>query len=130
MNDILVIAKGSLNEHENELDKILEKLDKKPRNKSKKFDFAKNTIEWLGFKITPQGTTPLITKTEAIMKLEHPKTLKQLRSFMGSIHHLIKIMPKLAELTEPLRPFLKKQDNKNKRLNWNTWKYIQPQASI
>ena len=53
------------------------------------------------------------------MKLEHHKTLKQPRSFMGSRHHLIKCIPKLAELTEPLRPLLKKQDNKNKRLNWN-----------
>ena len=53
------------------------------------------------------------------MKLEHPKTLKQLRSFMGSIHHLIKLIPKLAELTEPLRPLLKKTGNKNNRLNWN-----------
>ena len=35
LDDILVITKGSLNEHENELDKILEKLDnEKPRNKS------------------------------------------------------------------------------------------------
>ena len=38
--------------------------------------------------IAPQVTTPLVAKTEAIMKLEHPKTLKQLRSFMGGIHHL------------------------------------------
>ena len=53
------------------------------------------------------------------MKLEHPKTLKQLRSFMGSIHHLTKFIPKLAELTKPLRPLLKKTDNKNNRLKWN-----------
>ena len=38
---------------------------------------------------------------------------------MGSIHHLIKFIPKLAELTEPLRPLLKKTGNKNNRLNWN-----------
>ena len=38
---------------------------------------------------------------------------------MESIHHLIKIIPKLAELTEPLRPLLKKQHNKNNCLNWN-----------
>ena len=37
LDDILVITKGSLNEHENEFKKILEKLDKeKPRNKSPK----------------------------------------------------------------------------------------------
>ena len=57
------------------------------------------------------------------MKLEHPKTLKHLRSFMGSIHHLIKLIPKLAELTEPLRPLLKKTDNKNYRSNWNETNY-------
>ena len=38
---------------------------------------------------------------------------------MGSIHHLIKFIPKLAELTEPLRPLLKKIGNKNNRLKWN-----------
>ena len=120
LDGILVITKGALNEHENELDKILEKLDKENLAINlQKCEFGKNTIEWLGFKITSQGTTPLITKTEAIMKLEHPKTLKQLWSFMGSIHHLIKFIPKLAELTEPLRPLLKKTDNKNNRLKWN-----------
>ena len=112
LDDILVITKGSLNEHENELDKILEKLDiENIAINFQKCEVGKNTIEWLGFKIIPQGITPLITKTEAIMKLEHPKTLKQLRSFMGSIHHLIKFIPKLAELTEPLRPLLKKTGN-------------------
>ena len=120
LDDILVITMGSLNEHENELNKILEKLDKENLAINlQKCEFGKNTIEWLGFKITPQGITPLITKTEAIMKLEHPKTLKQLRSFLGSIHHLIKFIPKQAELTEQLRPLLKKTGNKNNRLNWN-----------
>ena len=120
LDEILVITKGALNEHENELDKILEKPDKENLAVNlQKCEFVKNTIEWLGFKITPQGTTPLITKTEAIMKLEHPKNLKQLRSFMGSIHHLIKFIPKLAELTEPVGPILKKTDNKNNRLKWN-----------
>ena len=83
LDDILVNTKGSLNEHEIELDKKREKLDKEDLAINlQKCEFAKNMIKWLGFNITPQGTTPLIKKTEAIMKLEHPKTLKQLRSFM------------------------------------------------
>ena len=81
MDDILVITKESLNEHENELDKILEKLDK----------------ENLAINLQKCETTTVI----------HGK------------HHLIKIIQKLAKLTEPQRPLLKKQDNKNKRLNWN-----------
>ena len=31
----------------------------------------------------------------------------QLRSFMGSIYHLIKIIPNLEEISEPLRPLPK-----------------------
>ena len=59
LDDILVITKGSLSEHENELNKILEKLDKENLAINlKKCEFGKNTIEWLSFKITPQGTTP------------------------------------------------------------------------
>ena len=74
LDDILVITKGSLNEHENELNKILEKLDKENLAINlQKCEFGKNTIEGLGFKKTPQGITPLITKTEAILKPENPK---------------------------------------------------------
>ena len=72
-DDILVITKGSLSEHERELDKKLEKLDQEDLAINlEKCEFAKN-IEWLGFKITRQGTTPLIAKPEAIMKWNIPK---------------------------------------------------------
>ena len=39
---------------------------------------------------------------------------------MGCIHHLIKFTPKLAELSEPLRPLLSKNNTKsqNKHLDW------------
>ena len=121
LDDILVTTKGSINEHEKELDKILKKLNNEGLAINlQKCAFAKTNIEWLGFKITPSGITPLITKTEAITKLDNPKTLKQLRSFPGSVHHLTKFIPNLAELLEPLRPLLKKNsEEKNKKLDWN-----------
>ena len=120
LDDILIISKGTLKEHEQELDKILHKLDAEGLAISlQKCEFAKNKIEWLGFTITPSAITPLVTKTEAIMKLENPKTLKQLRSFLGSVHHLKKFIPNLAELSEPLRPLLKKTNTtKNNKLDW------------
>ena len=46
LDGILFITKGSLNEHENELDKILEKLDKENLAINlQKCEFTKNTIE-------------------------------------------------------------------------------------
>ena len=120
LDDILVITKGSITEHEKELNKILKKLDNEGLAINlQKCEFAKPNIEWLGFNITPSGITPLITKTEAITKLDNPKTLKQLRSFLGSVHHLTKFIPNLAELSEPLRPLLKKNpEEKNNKLDW------------
>ena len=121
LDDILVITKGTIKEHESELDKILQKLDAEGLAISlQKCEFAKNTFEWLGFTITPTGITPLVTKTEAIMKLDNPKTLKQLRSFLGSIHHPTKFIPNLAELSEPLRPLLKRNNmtKNNNKLDW------------
>ena len=120
LDDILVITKGSIRDHEKELDKILKRLDNEGLAINlQKCELAKNTIEWLGFTITPIGITPLVTKTEAITKLDNPKTLKQLRSFLGSVHHLAKFIPNLAKLSEPLRPLLKKNpESKNNKLDW------------
>ena len=125
LDDILVITKGSIREHELELDKILNRLNNEGLAINlQKCEFAKNVIEWLGFTITPSGITPLITKMEAITKLDNPKTLKQLRSFLGSVHHLTKFIPNLAKLSKPLRPLLKKNtDAKNNKLDWNDEQY-------
>ena len=117
LDDILVITKGAIKEHELDLNKILQKLEAESLAISlQKCEFAKNTIEWLGFTINPTGSTPLVTKTEAVIKLDNPKTLKQLRLFLGSVHHLTKFIPNLAEVSEPLRPSLKKNTTtKNKK---------------
>ena len=120
LDDILVITKRSIRDHEKELDKILKRLDNEGLAINlQKCEFAKNIIEWLGFTKTPSGITPLVTKTEAITKLDNPKTLKQLRLFLGSVHHLTKFIPNLAKLSEPLRPLLKKNpESKNNKLDW------------
>ena len=103
LDDILVINKGNITDHEKDLDKILYLLDKENLAiKLQKCEFAKKQITWLGYKITPTGITPTKKNCKSINKLETPKTLKQLRSFMGCIHHLIKFTPRLAELSEPL----------------------------
>ena len=70
--------------------------------------------------LTPNRISPTKPKCDAIIALEPPKTLKELRSFMGCIHHLIKILPNLAELSENLRPLLSKAYTKaQKKLDWN-----------
>ena len=120
LDGILVITKGSITDHEKELDKILYLLDKENLAiKLQKCEFARKQITWLGYLITPSGITTTKKKCESINKLETSKTLKQLRSFMGCIHYLIKFTPQLAEISEPLRPLLSKNNTKaQKNLDW------------
>ena len=57
----------------------------------------------MGHKLSLEGISPKITKTEAILKLSPPTSLKQLQSFLGSINHLAKFIPNAATLTKKLK---------------------------
>ena len=120
LDAIIIISKGTLEKHENEIDKTLERLDNENLAISlHKCKFGPTEITWLGYKINYEGITPTKRKTDAIIQLENPKILKQLRSFMGSIHHLVKFIPNLAALSAPLRPLLTKSTQKTpKKLEW------------
>ena len=122
LDDILVITKGNIADHEKEIDKILYQLDKENLAiKLQKCEFAKKEITWLGFQITSTGVTPTQNEMRINIQARDSKTLKQLRSFMRCIHHLIKFTPKLAELSEPLRPLLSKNNTKSQnRLDWKS----------
>ena len=72
--------------------------------------FLKNEIEWLGLKITKRGIKPLASKTSAKINITPRATLKNLRSFLSSVHHLSNIIQKLALLRYPLRPLQKKSE--------------------
>ena len=92
----------------NKLKKVLDKLDAENMAISlgRKSKLGCKQVELLGYVINNYGTIPMQKKTEAILQLKHSKTFKQLKSLMGSIHHLIKFIHNLAQLCTPLRPLL------------------------
>ena len=91
------MSKGSKVEHSALVEKILRKLDKENMAlKLEKYKFERNECEWLDHRITNSGITPLARKMDPIDKLASPKSLSQLKFFMGSIHSLHKFLPALA----------------------------------
>ena len=72
-------------------------------------------MNWLRHHLSESGISPKFSKTEAIQNLNPPKSLKPLRSFLGSINHLAKFITNAASLTEKLRPLLI-EENQKKRL--------------
>ena len=111
LDDIIVVSKGNKKSHLKYVYKCLQKLDADNlRINLSKCHFAKHQIHWLGFTLLQNGVKPIESKTAAIAKIKAPKTLKQLRSILGSVHHLGKFIPNLAKICHPLRPLLKKSE--------------------
>ena len=110
-DDFLVTTKGT---EVSLVEEILRKLYRENISlKLPKCEFAKRKCEWLGHRITETGVTPLKRKTSPIDALTAPKTVTQLKSFMGSIHSLHKYLPAIAEMSATLRPLLSKKNEYN-----------------
>ena len=96
LDHILIISKGSILDHTILVDKVITRLDEEGfALKLSKYDFSLNQLSWLGYDIDSEGYRPKRSKVEAVLALEPPRTLKQLRSFMGILNHLQRFLPKL-----------------------------------
>ena len=114
LDDILIVSKGSISDHNILVDKVITRLDEEGfALKLSKCDFSLNQLSWLGYDIDVEGYRPKLSKIEAVLALEPPRTLKQLRSFMGILNHLQRFLPNLQVHSDQLRPSLK-ASNKSK----------------
>ena len=111
LDDIIVVSKGTKELHLKYNYKCLQKLEADNlRNNLSKSHFAKHQINWFGFTVLQNGVRPIESKTAAIAEIKAPKILKQLRSFLDGVHHLIKFIPNLAKICHPLWSLLKKSE--------------------
>ena len=116
LDDILVVCKGSVVDHNFLVDKVFARLDEEGfALKLSKCDFSMNQLSWLGYAIDSEGYRSKRSKIDAVLALEPPKSLKQLRSFMGILNHLQQFLPNLQVFSDQLRPSLK-ASNKSKFL--------------
>ena len=112
LDDILIVSKGTELKQEQLIDRVMKILNEENLAlKITKCGFFKE-VDCLGHCLSESRVIPTKPKTEAILKLKPPKTLKQLRSFLGSI--LRKFIPNAVFLTEKLRRLLKEENQKKK----------------
>ena len=112
IDDILLVSKSKKIEHISLEKKILKKLDETNASlKLLKCEIAKSSCQWLGHHINNTGITPLDRKTRVIDELKAPRTRRQLKLLMGFLHSLHKFLPKLAEISAPLKPLLSQNND-------------------
>ena len=109
LDDIICVTNGTIDEHEQEVREVLNKLQNAGyRASEKKTKLFKQELTWLGYHINQNGVKPIKNKTEAITKLNALKNAKELKSFLGSIQHLSKFINNLSKKTNRIRQLLKK----------------------
>ena len=109
-DDIIVATRGSAEEHLAELETVLKKLvDNGYRTSVEKSKLFQKDSGWGGYQINSSGIKPKTTRTESVLKINVPKGVKEIRSFLGSVQYLAKFIENLSAKTEPLRKLLRKK---------------------
>ena len=63
--------------------------------------------DWLGYWVTPSGLKPWLKKVNAILKLAPPRTLKEVRSFIGAVTFYRDMFPRCSHILTPLTDLTK-----------------------
>ena len=105
----MIVSKGLEAKHKQYVSNCLKRLDDENlRINLQKFYFSKLEIDWLGNHFTNRASRPSRAKPLQSFFLEASKTLKEFRSFLGSVQYIGKFIPNLAQISHPLRPLQRK----------------------
>ena len=111
MDDVLVFAQD-VKEHDARPDAVLHRIKSSGATlNAEKCQFRQTKIKFLGHVLDERGISADPDKTAAIRALHPPKTVSELRRFMGMVNQLGKFLPNLADTTQPLRALLSSRNS-------------------
>jgi len=119
INDLLVITRGTLEDHLEKLGEVLRRLHEAGLkvNTAKSF-FCTHEIEYLGYILTRGGIKPQPKKVQAILVLNPPNNVKELRHFLGMVQYYRDMWAKCSEMLAPLSVLVGKcRETKTTRKN-------------
>ena len=109
LDDILIISNGSFDDHLQKLKTVLERLEKHNfRANLRKCFFLEDELEYLGYQITRSSIQPQPKKVEAILKIQAPQTVRQLRHFLGMVNYYRDMWKRRSHILAPLSKLVSK----------------------
>ena len=103
LDDLLIITKGTWEEHLEVLDRVLKKLTHAGlKVNAEKSSVGTQELEYLGYWVSTEGIAPLASKVDAILNIEPPQTKRQLRRFIGLVNYYRDAWFKRSEILAPL----------------------------
>lgn len=115
--DDILIASSSAEEHVCHLRIVLNRL--KEYGLSLNLDkciVGVSELTFLGHRVSSEGYTPTSEKVEAIQKFQKPRTVKDLRQFLGMLNFYRSYLRNAASVQAPLHLYLKDSRKNDKRI--------------
>ena len=118
--DDILIASRTKKEHLHHLRTVFERLQQCQLTLNlSKCNFAKSEVTFVGHIVSPNGIRPTDEKVKVIENFEKPKTVKQLRRFLGIINFYRRFIPQAAKHQASLYDYLKNsKKNDNRIIKW------------
>jgi hypothetical protein len=135
MDDLLIIMRRTLEKRLQRMETVLTRLhDAGLKINAAKSSFCAHEIEYLGCILTREGTKPQPKKVQAILTLNLPNNVKELRHFLGMVQYYRDMWERRNEMLAPLADLVGEcgetkttRMNKTKKKPWQ-WDSIHQQA--
>jgi hypothetical protein len=103
MDDFLIITRRTLDEHLQKMETVLTRLcDAGLKVNAAKSSFCAHEIEYLGYILTREGTKPQPKKVQAILTLNPPNNVEELRHFLGMVQYYRDMWVRRSQMLAPL----------------------------
>ncbi|XP_061584204.1 LOW QUALITY PROTEIN: uncharacterized protein K02A2.6-like [Cololabis saira] len=107
--DDILLSGPTETEHLKTLEEVLQRIeDHGLRLKRQKCSFLQNEVMYLGHMIDRNGLRPVTEKMAAIKDAPTPKTVSELKSYLGLLNYYHRFLPNLSSLLSPLHSLLRK----------------------
>lgn len=78
-------------------------------SKQRKCEFGVDKIEFYGYRFKKDGLKPIEEKIKAVKDSKGPETKKAVKSFLGMVGYLSKVIDKYASINAPLRKLTERE---------------------
>jgi hypothetical protein len=103
LDELLCISRSSLEDHLKKLEEVLRRLcNAGLKVNAEKLTFCILKIEYLGYILTRDGIKPQSNKVQAILTIQPPTNVKELRHFLGMVQYYRDLWARQNKMLAPL----------------------------